>query len=1085
MCFGGKCDAGTFTCACKSNADCAKEDDGNLCNGVWYCNKQSNKFLFNKNSAIVCSKKDDWACEVNTCHPQTGVCQMKARGDGDSCDDGKPCTVAEKCQAGACAAGAKNPCDDGDKCTEDTCAEVGGCAHKAVVCDDGNACTVDGCDKASGQCKVAQPVKEGALCNADGDPCTAGDHCSKGSCKAGAAVNCGDQSNPCLVSVCKAQSDVSFVCVPNNKPDGTPCPGADKGCLYGSVCNAGTCKPGSKSVYGARHFGDPSGWTFFTDVAVGGGGFVAVGGRAVGGHAPVKDARWFVMRFDHNGEPVWKAPLLLAGANAAKPLPDRVASAVNVQADGMIRVAGTTALSNGKPTATVMMISPAGKVVDTRPLPYFSDDVSGLGLAYDRRPGGVAAIGGLARPGTNKQRMAIRKLAASGAPGAAVSFDNTYQNTRVIALVQQDSGRLFSLSRSTKSSYVHGFGADGKEMWTAQPKFVGLDVLGGAVAVKGGSVRVAVGHGSQAAHRRTALLRLDAQTGVKTLNVVELGHAAVDLLGVGALQVHAGTAADSAALAVRDGWDNLQALSKQPEVGALQGRHLALAGIDAKTLVAAGWTAGKSGRRATVTLLTPWGGTACHKLGKCAGLGLASCDDGKPCTRDRCASDLGCVHEPATGFRCPPEGGCAVQASCASGACKNAAAGVLRQGLTADGNTASGAVVDSQKRLMILQHAGFGVRKGYSGAEAADGSHSRVAKCEIVGGWGVWTGGGEVVVRGAHTSGKAGFCHLNHAHGFKLLRTYAGADGKASAYGTARTNDGSYWYGYNTASGERDMRVVLVSHVTGKPVDDRPVLAAGGEEVGHAMTPSANGGVWVGGTRHEKGNGWTALVARVVRKSTKAETLLKATFDLGNGDYVYALAETEDASLIAAGYSTISTGARRGLIMRLQPNLTKLWHALPALADSTTWQAIVPTSDGLFTVAGNRSIVGGGSEVRLIRSGIDGAQIWNRILPPLKGINAVVGRGGLRWLQGAYWLTGSWKTGAAGKGWYARADAWGHTDCHIVGACASLPAAACDDNNPCTADVCNAASGKCAHAPLDDLGCGPSKMCKAGVCAKP
>ena len=40
VCAAGVCTAGTGVC-CKDTADCAKADDGDLCNGTWFCNKAS------------------------------------------------------------------------------------------------------------------------------------------------------------------------------------------------------------------------------------------------------------------------------------------------------------------------------------------------------------------------------------------------------------------------------------------------------------------------------------------------------------------------------------------------------------------------------------------------------------------------------------------------------------------------------------------------------------------------------------------------------------------------------------------------------------------------------------------------------------------------------------------------------------------------------------------------------------------------------------------------------------------------------------------------------------------------------------
>ena len=64
-----------------------------------------------------------------------------------------------------------------------------------------------------------------------------------------------------------------------------------------------------------------------------------------------------------------------------------------------------------------------------------------------------------------------------------------------------------------------------------------------------------------------------------------------------------------------------------------------------------------------------------------------------------------------------------------------------------------------------------------------------------------------------------------------------------------------------------------------------------------------------------------------------------------------------------------------------------------------------------------------------------------------------------------------------------RLDPWFNATCPESGPCYNKPANACDDGNPCTADLCTGAKG-CHTAPMPDGGaCGVAKACKAGVCA--
>jgi len=56
-----------------------------------------------------------------------------------------------------------------------------------------------------------------------------------------------------------------------------------------------------------------------------------------------------------------------------------------------------------------------------------------------------------------------------------------------------------------------------------------------------------------------------------------------------------------------------------------------------------------------------------------------------------------------------------------------------------------------------------------------------------------------------------------------------------------------------------------------------------------------------------------------------------------------------------------------------------------------------------------------------------------------------------------------------------------------TGSCALQPApkgSACDDNDPCTTDSCDAKLG-CQHGNVDGLSCGGGGVCGAGKCVQP
>ena len=251
VCAGKTCTPGTFACACGNDADCVKQDDGNLCNGTLYCDKSVAKKPVCKpkpSSAKICSTANDTGCFVNACLPGNGACQMtiaeRARklcedakgkwqpvgpdGKGVSstcrreklaptapdthttCDDNNPCTVNDFCLKGKCFAGPKgqgcecfvdkdcdhkvaNPCTERFYCDKST--KKWTCKKSSITTfctkKTGTICRVPACHPATGEC-YEKPVKEGATCD-DDSACTSDDACKKGQC-AGKDLSCDDKS---------------------------------------------------------------------------------------------------------------------------------------------------------------------------------------------------------------------------------------------------------------------------------------------------------------------------------------------------------------------------------------------------------------------------------------------------------------------------------------------------------------------------------------------------------------------------------------------------------------------------------------------------------------------------------------------------------------------------------------------------------------------------------------------------------------------------------------------------------------------------------------------------------------------------
>ncbi len=181
-----QCDA-----KCKANGNCCP-DYVKLCTGC--------------KSALDCT--DGNVCTVDKCDAKTGQCNSSPVAGGGKCSDNNPCTLKDACKAGVCA-GVINTCDDDNSCTADFCDLSKGCQHT--------------------------PANAGQPCN-DGSLCTEKDACDKvGKC-GGTAKKC-DDGNSCTDDSCDAKTGKCGVAP---KKEGSFCTDGN-GCTTGDKCTAGKC----------------------------------------------------------------------------------------------------------------------------------------------------------------------------------------------------------------------------------------------------------------------------------------------------------------------------------------------------------------------------------------------------------------------------------------------------------------------------------------------------------------------------------------------------------------------------------------------------------------------------------------------------------------------------------------------------------------------------------------------------------------------------------------------------------------------------------------------------------------------------
>ena len=160
-------------------------------------------------------------CEKAYCVSQTKTCKKGPAPDGQTCEDGNPCTNAGTCKNQECI-GSQNICncesdkdckdhEDGNPCTGTLYCDESSFPFncevdpKTVVqCpDSADPCTVLTCQPETGTCSE-EPANEGGGCD-DGLPCSLEDQCVNGVCQGTGEYDC-DDDNACTDDWCDPDS---------------------------------------------------------------------------------------------------------------------------------------------------------------------------------------------------------------------------------------------------------------------------------------------------------------------------------------------------------------------------------------------------------------------------------------------------------------------------------------------------------------------------------------------------------------------------------------------------------------------------------------------------------------------------------------------------------------------------------------------------------------------------------------------------------------------------------------------------------------------------------------------------------------
>ncbi|MEY3011809.1 MAG: hypothetical protein RIT45_544, partial [Pseudomonadota bacterium] len=140
VCGDGQCKpTSLLACGCLNDVDC--QDDGDLCNGLPYCDKSGTddagkpvwSCKINPATVVSCDTSKDGNCLQTACEPKSGSCKKQKKPEFAPCDDGIACTAGDVCDAdGQCKSGTWTCCKSDADCAKD---EDGDLCNGTLFCN--------------------------------------------------------------------------------------------------------------------------------------------------------------------------------------------------------------------------------------------------------------------------------------------------------------------------------------------------------------------------------------------------------------------------------------------------------------------------------------------------------------------------------------------------------------------------------------------------------------------------------------------------------------------------------------------------------------------------------------------------------------------------------------------------------------------------------------------------------------------------------------------------------------------------------------------------------------------------------------
>ena len=265
QCLLAACEPSTGKCVTSAVPDGTPCDDKDRCTIGDVCNAGACVGQV----VLVCDDKNP--CTDDTCDSAKGCVFVPNEA---SCDDGNGCTEGDRCTNGKCVGKAMATCgcikdedclafEDEDRCNGTLVCKAFSCVvdpSSVIVCDTSldTQCEKTVCDPPTGECRKVQ-APPGRPCD-DFDMCTLLSACQDGKCQGGGPMLSCDDANPCTADSCdptkgcvhepvEGVCNDSNICTDDDHCEAGICRGKAIGCDDLNPCTDDTCDPSSGCVH--------------------------------------------------------------------------------------------------------------------------------------------------------------------------------------------------------------------------------------------------------------------------------------------------------------------------------------------------------------------------------------------------------------------------------------------------------------------------------------------------------------------------------------------------------------------------------------------------------------------------------------------------------------------------------------------------------------------------------------------------------------------------------------------------------------------------------------------------------------------